>query len=254
MSYIRTNKDQDHPYVMLDKTWLNDAWLSWKAKWILAYLISLPNDWQIFLSDLVKRSKDGDHSLKQGIDELIKKWYIVRWERLRQENGGLWWYEYDIYERPKSYPWKSYVGKSYVGKSKDNNKWNKIINDIVLSNDNTTALAEADEYVKKDITIKIDNIIDKIKDACKKHWTIYWPHPKERMYAKHLMSKKFKRDCLDQVDMDLETFVDAIVSLNASVKYWTPINNPISIYYKRADHVNKMKQQVTAKQMSVMII
>ncbi|UZM97330.1 hypothetical protein OL548_19285 [Lysinibacillus sp. MHQ-1] len=37
-------------FVVLDKGFLNNDQLSWKAKGLLAYMLSLPDDWD-FLSD-----------------------------------------------------------------------------------------------------------------------------------------------------------------------------------------------------------
>ncbi len=41
---VRVNK-RSNPYVVIDKTALNDDRLSWKAKGVLCYLLSLPDDW-----------------------------------------------------------------------------------------------------------------------------------------------------------------------------------------------------------------
>lgn len=42
---------------MLDKGFLNDIRLSWKAKGLLAYMLSLPDDWSFCISDLATHSK-----------------------------------------------------------------------------------------------------------------------------------------------------------------------------------------------------
>lgn len=95
---IRTNK-RENPYVMIDKFGLNDERLSWKAKGLLAYLLSKPDNWQIYESDLIKRSKDGRDSIRSGLRELEKYGYMSR-RQLRNEDGSFSAMEYVVYERP----------------------------------------------------------------------------------------------------------------------------------------------------------
>jgi len=68
--FIRSPKR--HNYSIIDNTCLRDPNLSWKAKGLFAYLLSLPDDWQIYQKDLVNRATDGDTSLRSGIIELEK--------------------------------------------------------------------------------------------------------------------------------------------------------------------------------------
>ncbi|MBD7971391.1 helix-turn-helix domain-containing protein [Paenibacillus gallinarum] len=95
---IRTSK-RENPYVMIDKYGLNDERLSWKAKGLLAYLLSKPDDWQVYESDLIKRATDGRDSVRTGLRELEKFGYLSR-RQIRGENGSFGHVEYIIYERP----------------------------------------------------------------------------------------------------------------------------------------------------------
>ena len=78
-------KKRETPFVQIDKRPLNEKELSWRAKGILAYLMALPDDWQIYLSDLKNRSKDGRDATATGLKELIKAKYIVKIQR--RESG-----------------------------------------------------------------------------------------------------------------------------------------------------------------------
>lgn len=95
-SMFRVEKDRNNPYVVLNKEFLNDVNLSMKAKGLLAYLLSLPDDWQIYENELVQHHKDGRDSVKAAIKELMDSRYIER-EQLR-DNGRLNGYEYRVYE------------------------------------------------------------------------------------------------------------------------------------------------------------
>ena len=66
---FRVAKNKDNPYVMIDKRPLENPSLSWKAKGVLAYLLSRPDDWEIILGDLIKRSTD---SSKPGKIVILK--------------------------------------------------------------------------------------------------------------------------------------------------------------------------------------
>lgn len=75
----RAPKDNKNPYVMINKLPLDDAKLSWKAKGILTYILSKPNDWSIYVSHLSKQSNDGEKSTRTGINELIENGFIIRY-------------------------------------------------------------------------------------------------------------------------------------------------------------------------------
>lgn len=95
---IRTNK-KENPYVMVDKFGLNDDRLSFKAKGIHVYLLSKPDNWKISVADLVKRSKDGEDSIRAGLKELQEYGYIA-FKQGRSGGGKFGSTEYIIYERP----------------------------------------------------------------------------------------------------------------------------------------------------------
>ena len=114
-SMFRVEKDRNNPYVVLNKEFLNDINLSIKAKGLLAYLLSLPNDWQIYENELVQHHKDGRDSVKAAIKELMNNWYISR-TRIRDEFGHLKCYEYRVYESSHQNG-LSNVGKPNIGKS-----------------------------------------------------------------------------------------------------------------------------------------
>lgn len=50
--------------------------LSWKAKGLIAYLLSLDEEWTVYKSDLKNRSTDGYDSMISGFEELVNAGYI----------------------------------------------------------------------------------------------------------------------------------------------------------------------------------
>jgi uncharacterized phage protein (TIGR02220 family) len=102
MSTIKRSKRQT-PFVQIDKRPLQDKSLGWKAKGILAYLLSLPDDWQLYVDELKDHAKDGRDSTSGGLNELIKHGYVTRHKK-RSEGGRFKGYGYTVYETPQNQP------------------------------------------------------------------------------------------------------------------------------------------------------
>jgi hypothetical protein len=95
---FRVAKNADNPFVMIDRRPIENPNLSWKAKGILVYLLSRPDDWVIRFRDLVNRSTDGAHMVRAAMSELKKVGHIkVTTER---ENGRITRWVYQVYEIP----------------------------------------------------------------------------------------------------------------------------------------------------------
>ena len=87
-------------FTILDNTCIRDSNLSWKSKGLHTYLMSLPEDWKICLSDLIKRSLDGRDSVTSAIRELESRGYIQR-DVQRTEKGCFKNFCYMVFESPK---------------------------------------------------------------------------------------------------------------------------------------------------------
>ena len=107
---------KDNNFVMLDKGFLNNSNLSLKAKGLLAYVLSLPDDWVIYTEEIAKHHKDGKAAVLTAFKELESEGHIKR-ERVRQANGQLQGYKTTVYETPVTENRLSEVGKTEVGKS-----------------------------------------------------------------------------------------------------------------------------------------
>lgn len=95
---FRIDKKTDN-YVVLDKRFLNDKNLSWQAKGMLTYMLSLPNDWKFSLSDLKNRSRNGRDATDAIIKELQQAKYI-RKEQKRKSGGQFGNSSFIVYETP----------------------------------------------------------------------------------------------------------------------------------------------------------
>lgn len=101
MSIYRIKHEREYFYLSNDI--VNNPDISWKAKGILAYLLSKPNDWKVYTNDIVDHSKDGETAVRAGINELIEHGYIVRYQD-RVQNGKFGEWAYIVYESPVCHP------------------------------------------------------------------------------------------------------------------------------------------------------
>lgn len=142
MATFRVYKESGN-FVTVHKDFIHDSNISWKAKGILLYLLSRPDDWQIYETEIEQHSTDGLSGLKSGIKELEEIGYIQR-NRKRDESGRLNGYEYLVYEQPhhirfsnvgKTVNGKTNNGKTVNGKSHTTN--NNSTNNDLTNNNNT---------------------------------------------------------------------------------------------------------------------
>ena len=96
MAIHRTKKEKD--FLIIDNAILRAPDLSLKAKGMLAFMLSRPDDWSFSIKGLSKFCRDGPDSVRSAVAELEKHGYLVR-TRTRS-HGRYQDVVYDIYERP----------------------------------------------------------------------------------------------------------------------------------------------------------
>lgn len=96
---VRVSK-RDSGYMIVDPYFLSDGRLSWKAKGLLSYLLSKPSNWRVYVSDLVKRSKDGKDAVYSALRELEGSGYVERTRIRDEETQRITGVETVVYERP----------------------------------------------------------------------------------------------------------------------------------------------------------
>ena len=96
--FLREKKERD--YTVINNTILKDTRISWKAKGLFCYLLSLPEDWNICMNDLQNRAKDGIDGLKSAVKELKEYGYLIQ-KRNKDEKGRFLKTVYIIVENPQ---------------------------------------------------------------------------------------------------------------------------------------------------------
>lgn len=113
MSVFRVEKNNN--YTVMANYHLRDKELSFKAKGLLSYMLSLPEDWDYSLNGLASVSKEGIKAIKNIIGELKERGYL-KINKIRKENGQ-YQYEYLIREIPEGIEPEYQKGYAVKGES-----------------------------------------------------------------------------------------------------------------------------------------
>ena len=101
-SYIR-KAVKKNKFVTINNRVFQDDRLSWKAKGLMGYILSRPEDWRVLVSDLVKRGKDGADAVRSGLKELEEFGYMSL-RPIRDDKGRISYWERVVYEEPTENP------------------------------------------------------------------------------------------------------------------------------------------------------
>ncbi|PIJ99200.1 DnaD domain protein [Lysinibacillus sphaericus] len=122
-------------FVVLDKGFLNNDQLSWKAKGLLAYMLSLPDDWDFCLTDLATRSKCGRDGTASIVNELIREGYLQKVQE-RAKDGKFSKVEFVVFEvsNRAAQPSTGYPSTAAPQTEKPTQLNNKLLNNQLLNN------------------------------------------------------------------------------------------------------------------------
>lgn len=96
---IRVASHQNHYTVIRNKT-LRDSRLSFKARGLLAYLLSLPDDTTLDRRRLEDAGPDGQMAIRTALQELAAAGYLCH--EKHQDSHGRWRTEATVYEVAKT--------------------------------------------------------------------------------------------------------------------------------------------------------
>lgn len=101
MSVFRVEKNKN--YTVMSNYHLKDKRLSFKAKGLLSYMLSLPDSWDYSLEGLSKAGKDNKSAIKSALQELKDNNYLEVHKIMPNKSAsGRIEYEYIIFETPKT--------------------------------------------------------------------------------------------------------------------------------------------------------
>ena len=97
-------------FTVLPNQSIRDERLSWKARGLLAFLLSQTEGWRVSSAQLAKQAPDGIHAIRAGLNELEEYGYLVR--QKYQDPAGRWRTDSIIYDVPPVEYVVEQVGKS----------------------------------------------------------------------------------------------------------------------------------------------
>ena len=75
-TFVRVKKNEN--YTTVHNGFIKRKDLSWKAKGIMTYLLSLPDDWVVNLDEIKRNASDGESSFRSGWKELKDAGYVSK--------------------------------------------------------------------------------------------------------------------------------------------------------------------------------
>ena len=103
MQSIKRKKAANN-FTILSNEFLRDENLSLKAKGLLAYILSLPDDWKIYFEEIEKHHRDGKASLRSAWKELESNGYARTLRKTDPETKAVkeWYKEVSDFKKPDS--------------------------------------------------------------------------------------------------------------------------------------------------------
>lgn len=204
MSIYRVKKDSN--YVVMNKTVLYDDQLSWKAKGLHAYMLSMPDDWTFYNEELVKHSKDGMTTLRSALKELKDLGYLAR-RPIKNEKGKITEWETLVYENPQVE--NPQVENLQVENRKLLNNDLILSNESILSNDNNISIVQFEEF-----------------------WTKY-PRKEGKKKSKDKFIKLLKQYSFDQIMNGTQKYVNYLYATKTKKQF---IKQPLT--FLNGEHFN----------------
>lgn len=156
MTVYRIQKAES--FTQIDNRMITDNTITAKAKGILLYLLSKPNEWKVYEVDIVNNMRDGKDSVRSGLKELIEVGYIHR-ERMHDERGRFAGYSYIVYEYKAENPHFTVSGDTVNGKSENGESENgKTVNGEPAPSN--TKLTNTELSNTKNNNTEKENIVD----------------------------------------------------------------------------------------------
>ena len=141
MSVFKIEKNKN--YTIMSNYHLRDKNLSYKAKGLLSFMLSLPDDWDYSLAGLCAMSKES----KDGIRSILKELQNYQYLKIEKERGNKGYFEYNylIYEIPQNF--------------KKNNIINPVMENPYLDNPNleTATQINTNKQIDKDDKTEISS-------------------------------------------------------------------------------------------------
>jgi hypothetical protein len=96
---IRRGPRPERDFTILPNATIRDRELSWQARGLLHYILSMPDHWTVRVDQLVGQATNGYDSVKSTLRELERAGYLTRKQQRDPKTGRMVW-EQVVYETP----------------------------------------------------------------------------------------------------------------------------------------------------------
>ena len=96
---VRSKRPEAH-YTVIQNEIIRDRRLSWRARGILIFLLSQPDDWRTTAAYLTSVGQEGRDAVRLALTELETIGYLAR--RKHQDERGRWTTAIYVYDRPQN--------------------------------------------------------------------------------------------------------------------------------------------------------
>lgn len=87
MPLVRGHHSFDDHFTQIPNDWVRDSRLSFKARGLLAELMSHKSGWSISIKTL-SNGKDGAHAIRAAVNELMEFGYLIRSDKRQRNDAG----------------------------------------------------------------------------------------------------------------------------------------------------------------------
>lgn len=198
-------------YTMVSNEILQRIDLSWKAKGIMVYVLSLPNDWDIYLEEIMKHSTDGKAGFRSGWKELEKTGYVKRIP-VREKGKIVKWETY-IYENVDTEEFSPHTDFLEVENLEVENQ--EVENRTLLITNSTNDLKDTNNLNKQTAASKSA----KLESDFEKLWQLY-PNKKNKAGAFKAYKSAIKDGVTNkQIQDGIIAYKQEIARKNTSIEY-----------------------------------
>jgi hypothetical protein len=177
---------QTEKYTVIPNDTLRDQSLSFEARGVLALMLSMPADWEMYKSWLVKQcGMTGKDKMTRILKELEDAKYLIR-NKKRNDNGRFDSWEWFIYPEPVTENGSAGAG------SPDNGKSAPTKERVLQSKDNTNMSSTDDHPPEPDIAQEVVDIYHQIITDHQPNWATCktFDHQRKQLCRKALNTVK----------------------------------------------------------------
>ncbi len=151
------------PFARVKKELLDDPSISFTAKGIMAYLLGKPDDWKLWVQDLINHSSQGKHAIRAALAELRKAGFVHYQRPKKIGEHGVWQVcdspmfrrNPDLRDDDKGDADNQHLNKNDSTKNDSTKSKETPFNNVVKSSKKTTPVWKPDSRTKQE---KLDSL------------------------------------------------------------------------------------------------